>query len=195
MPHNSCKWLFPTSNLDLFLSLFIVVLILPWNTYLVQHPWAACGIIREQNYSTNIKCKFHCVVFSNQSLTSPHALLAGSLMSLFWDTSHPLIIQTSWECSSKMEIPRSITQSLRTQFLWGNIRAGSPRFSSQCFAYLNLVTLVTTSAQRGEGGTRTCQYRVLGPLSSPWIHAQRSGLGLLNPKNTKKLIRQYFPQT
>lgn len=115
-----------------------------------------------------------------------------------WDSSHPPIIQTGRECPSEMEIPlqgttafpRSIAQALTAQLRWGNIRAGPSRFSSRCFALFNVVAW----AQRASKvWNRICQHRVPRPLSCPRIHAQRSGLGLLNLKNTKNLSKHLPP--
>ena len=148
-----------------------------------------------QKCSTNTKSKFHHLLFfSPVPQAAPRPCLI-SKKSHFWDSSRPLIIQTGRECPSEMgttALPGSITQALTAQFLWGSIRVGPPRFSSQCFALFNAVTW----AQRaGKVWTRICQHRVLRSLSSPRIHAQRSGLRLLNLKNTKNLTKQYLPPT
>lgn len=155
MPRNSEQGMFPINNLGIFLNLFTVVLVLPWNTHLVHHPWEVCSLFNPNTTDQNCSTNSMCCCFSNQSLNSPCAYQRGvSLLRLLLPSDNPnwlrTFLQDGDSCASDHSsfqelhpVPQgSATQTKHAR--WG------PRFSSQCFASLTWPHPATTWVQRAE---------------------------------------------
>ena len=151
--------------------------------------------ITGQNYSAYIKWK---AIVSKIS-TCLVCKESSSLLRLLLPFDNPNWLRTflqngdsyAGDHSSFQEhhlVPRH-SVSLKQHPCW------APRFHVQCFASLIQPHLATAWAQKaGEWGGQDLLTRVLGPLSSPRIHTQRSGLCLRNHKNTKNIARWHHPQ-